>query len=131
VDSVLPCVEAGLVDLVEAGYTIDGCLTLEAAPGHTAGQVVVRAESQGERAVFAADVLHVPLQLAYPDANSIMCDDSETARRTRRSLLEGCARSGDLLISNHFPAPFFGFVERAGDGFALARTAETARETVG
>ncbi|MFC9835565.1 MBL fold metallo-hydrolase [Rhodococcus sp. NPDC127530] len=123
-DSVLPCVEAGLVELVEPGHTIDGCLTLEAAPGHTTGQVIVRAESQGERAVFAADVLHVPLQLAYPDSNSIACDDPELARQTRRRLLEKCAQSGDLLISNHFPAPFFGFIERAGDAFALTDTAQ-------
>ncbi|WP_432013631.1 MBL fold metallo-hydrolase [Streptomyces cucumeris] len=120
VDSVLPCVEAGQVDLVEPGYVIDGCLTVEAAPGHTVGQVIVRAESLGERAVFAADAIHVPLQLAYPDSNSIACDDPEAARRTRWRLLEECAKTGDLLISNHFPAPYYGTIKRAGDAFALA-----------
>jgi glyoxylase-like metal-dependent hydrolase (beta-lactamase superfamily II) len=60
-DSVLPCVEAGAAMLVEDGFTIDHNLWVEAAPGHTVGHAIVRAEGTGGTALFIGDVMHTPL----------------------------------------------------------------------
>jgi glyoxylase-like metal-dependent hydrolase (beta-lactamase superfamily II) len=119
VDSVLPLEKAGLLDLVEPGEIVAGCLTLLAAPGHSPGHVAIRAESAGEIGVFAGDAIHVPLQLAYPDAGSVACVDLELSRQTRRSLLEDCADNGYLLLTNHFPRPSAVYIKRVGDHFAM------------
>src|SRR5215472_14792776 len=49
-DSVLPVVEAGLAQMVDGDETLDEHLTLERAPGHTPGSVLVKLASVGERA---------------------------------------------------------------------------------
>lgn len=117
IDSVLPCVEAGLAALVEDGYTVDDQLTVEAAPGHTPGTCVIRALSQGKGGLFVGDCMHSPLQVACPDVNSLACEDPAQARATRRRLLGDCAEHGHLLLPAHFPPPFAGHVKADGDGF--------------
>lgn len=117
VDSVLPCVEAGQAEIVEDGYTVDDAVTLEPAPGHTPGTCVVRASSAGMGGIFAGDCLHSPLQVIYPDVNSLACEIPAQARATRRRLLADCAENGHLLLPAHFPAPFAGRVRANGDAF--------------
>lgn len=116
-DSVLPCVEAGQADIVEDGYTLDDELTLEPAPGHTPGTCVIRASSAGQGGLFVGDCMHSPLQLAYPDVNSMACELPDAARTTRRRLLADCAEHGHLLLPAHFPPPFAGHVRADGDAF--------------
>jgi len=115
-DSVQPIVEAGLSELIDVGYTIDGCLIVEDAPGHTVGQVMVKAVSRGEIGIFCADVLHLPLQVAYPDCNSIACELPDLAIKTRHRLLKECAEQERLLITGHFPSPYCGRVKRDNYG---------------
>ena len=50
-DSVLPVVDAGLVDLIEPEHRICPELTLMPTPGHTPGHVSICIESLGERAI--------------------------------------------------------------------------------
>ena len=116
-DSVLPCVEAGQVDLVDDGYDLGGSLTMEAAPGHTAGTCVIRASSRQQGGLFVGDCMHSPLQVVYPDVNSMACEDGAQARATRRRLLADCAEHGHMLLPAHFPPPFVGHVRAAGDSF--------------
>lgn len=116
-DSVLPCVEAGQVTLVDDGYAVDDVFVVEAAPGHTKGNIIIRASSAGATALFSGDCLHTPLQIAYPDVNTIVCEDPVQARRTRRRILEECAARGHLLVPAHFPPPFLGRISGDGDRF--------------
>jgi glyoxylase-like metal-dependent hydrolase (beta-lactamase superfamily II) len=118
-DSVLPIATAGLLDLAEPGDTVAGCLTLESAPGHCPGQVAVRAESEGQVGVFAADTIHVAAQLAFPDVSTIACVDPDVACVTRRALLDECADKGHLLLTNHFPAPSACRIERDGQHYRI------------
>lgn len=116
-DSVQPVAEAGQMQLVDDGYTLDDELTVEAAAGHSEGHVVIRAHSGDDHGVFLGDVLHSPLQCCYPDVNTVLCQHPDGARRTRRRLLKEAAEHGHLLMPAHFPAPHVGRVTTDGDGF--------------
>ena len=107
-DSVQPVVEARQMVLVEDGYTLDDMLAVELADGHSEGHVLIRATSGGASGLFIGDIMHTPLQIPYPDSNSIYCQFPERARATRRRVLEDCAENGHLLLPAHFPTPHVG-----------------------
>jgi len=118
-DSVKPVIDAGQAKLVEGNETIADGIDLAPVPGHAPGQMAVRLRSQGQEALFSADVMHQPIQVYYPEINSKYCEDQELARRTRRWLLEYCADTGCLMLPAHFAAPFCGRILRRGDTFAF------------
>jgi len=116
-DSVMPVVEAGLVDFIDNQTEVAGCLSVEQTPGHTHGHVAYRLRSGGEEALFCGDVMHSPIQIAHPEVNSGYCSLPDVARRTRRRVLEDAATNGTLIMPVHFGAPHCGHVRRQGDGF--------------
>ncbi|MFY7958758.1 MAG: MBL fold metallo-hydrolase [Elsteraceae bacterium] len=116
-DSVMPIVEAGLAEFVEDGARILDGIEVEDAPGHTAGQMLVKLTSGRDAVVFSGDVIHQPLQVFRPDWNSRFCEDGPAARATRRKLLAYCADRGALIMPAHFGAPHAGSVGRSGDEF--------------
>ena len=122
-DSVLPVLEAGLVQPLAGTHEIesgpDGLLRVEPTPGHTPGHMVLRAESQGERMLFAGDLCHHPLQVAYPEVNSRFCEDAGGARRMRRQVLQDCAESGALFAPAHWGPPHAGRIRAQGEAFAV------------
>ncbi|WP_205042308.1 MBL fold metallo-hydrolase [Rhodoligotrophos defluvii] len=118
-DSVMPVVEAGLVDFVEPGDRLLGVITFDAAPGHTDGQLNIRVESNGEMGIFTADVLHQPMQIVCPTLNSRFCEDNERAPATRARLLNMAAEANAILFPQHFGAPHAGYARREGAGFAF------------
>lgn len=124
--SVEPLLGRGHVRLWEGSHRIDDGLFLEQAPGHTPGSAVLRLESEGERALFIGDVVHIPVQIVAPDANSSVCIDPAEARRTRRRLLGEAADSGALVVPAHFVGPGALEVQRHGDTFAVRRWAPLA-----
>lgn len=116
-DSVMPVVEAGQAEFIGDGDRILPGLEVEAAPGHTAGQLMVKLTSGTEAMVFSGDCIHQPMQVYRPDWNSRFCEDAAVARATRRRLLEYCADRRALIMPAHFGAPHTGFVQRAGSGW--------------
>jgi glyoxylase-like metal-dependent hydrolase (beta-lactamase superfamily II) len=126
-DSVAPVRDAGLVQLWENHHTIDGVLRLEAAPGHTPGSSVVVLRSGSDRALFAGDLVHTPLQISHPDHNSCFCVDPVASRATRRRLLAEAADTNGLVLPAHFSGHSAFEVERRGDAFALTRWAPFVR----
>jgi glyoxylase-like metal-dependent hydrolase (beta-lactamase superfamily II) len=116
-DSVLPVVEAGQVDFVEAGDSILPGLTVEAAPGHTTTQLAVKYQAADGGFICTADVLHQPIQIYAPELNSCFCEDASQARATRRRVLDYCADSGALLLPMHFGPPHAGHVRRDGQDY--------------
>lgn len=125
-DSVLPVVEEGMVEFVDDGDVIMPGLTVEAAPGHTATQLILKYREGDAAFVCSADTLHQPIQVYEPDYNSCFCELQDEARRTRRRLLEECSDDNVLLLPMHFGPPHGGYVKRAGDGFSFT-PAEPAR----
>ena len=118
-DSLLPVLEAGQLLAVEGRHAIEDGLLVDPTPGHTPGHVVLRAESAGERMLFAGDICHHPLQVYYPDVNSRFCEDAAGARAMRRRVLADCAESGALFAPAHWGPPHAGRVSAEGDAFAL------------
>ncbi|CAG2153273.1 hypothetical protein LMG26411_04374 [Cupriavidus numazuensis] len=116
-DSVLPIVDEGLAQMIDGPEEIAGVLSVEAAPGHSPGQVALRVRSRGEEAIFCGDILHSPLQIVYPEINSGYCIWADKARETRWSFLERAAQREALVLPVHFGAPYCGYVRREGERF--------------
>jgi glyoxylase-like metal-dependent hydrolase (beta-lactamase superfamily II) len=117
-EGVLPVVEAGRADLVTGPHRLNEHLEIVPAPGHSAGHVVFKLDSGGERAAFIGDVFHHLLQVFYPHWNFPKNSDAAQARVSRRQVLEDCAASGALVLPAHVGAPFAGRIEATGEGFA-------------
>lgn len=117
-DSVLPVVEAGLAQMVSGASEIDETLRIEPAPGHTPGNIAIKFESQGSKALFSGDILHHAVQIFNPEWNSFACVQQDNARTSRKAALEYCAGSGALLMPCHFGAPFTCHIDHKGGGFA-------------
>jgi glyoxylase-like metal-dependent hydrolase (beta-lactamase superfamily II) len=126
-DSVAPVHEAGLVELWDGSYRIDGRLRLDLAPGHTPGSSVLHLESGGDRALFVGDLVHTPQQIVEPDTNSCFCEDAAEARATRHKLLGVAAETGALVFPAHLPGAGGVRVERDGSRFGIKAWAGFAR----
>ena len=124
-DSIAPIHRAGQAVLWDGHHRIDDHLTLESAPGHTPGSAVLRLASGGDRAVFAGDVLHSPMQILDPCLNSAACLDRAQAKASRIRILERAADERELLIPAHFGGPGALEVRRTGTTFALGPWAAT------
>jgi glyoxylase-like metal-dependent hydrolase (beta-lactamase superfamily II) len=86
-------------------------------PGHTPGQAALLVESEGERLLHVADLLHQPLQFANPDWHFIWDTDGELGVESRRTQLENCANDKTLTLFYHLRFPGLGHVEKAGDAY--------------
>jgi glyoxylase-like metal-dependent hydrolase (beta-lactamase superfamily II) len=117
-DSVLPVMEAGQAVLVDMDHQIGDGLWFEPAPGHTAGNVVLNLQSQGENAVLSGDVMHHPIQLVCPEWSSRACEDRVQSAATRRALIERYADTDTLIAPAHFASPTMGYIISKGDAFA-------------
>ena len=116
-DSVLPVMEAGRAVLVDDDHEIDTGMQLEAAHGHTAGNVVVNIKSKESRAVLCGDTLQHAVQVAHPGWSSRFCHDPVQSAETRTKLVDGIADTDTLLLAAHFPSPVAGTVVRHQDRY--------------
>ncbi|HEY7244873.1 MAG TPA: MBL fold metallo-hydrolase [Xanthobacteraceae bacterium] len=111
-DSVLPIVQSGQAVLIDDGYQVTRNLSVEAAPGHSAGHVVFKLTDAGSSAVFCGDVVHHALQVYAPHWTHMVDQSPAEAVASRRRVLEWCAAHDALLFPIHFGAPH---VARIGD----------------
>lgn len=118
-DSVHPVVEAGRAQLIDDGHEIEAGIWVEAAPGHTPGNAVLRVERDGLSAVLSGDVMHHPLQILYPEVSSAFCNDPDLSRRTRKAFLESHAETGRVILPAHFPDPTACRIECDGGAFVF------------
>lgn len=118
-DSVLPLMRADRAILVEDDYEVDHGISLESCPGHTPGTVLIHLRSSGARGVFCGDVLHSPLQLAYPSWSSRACADVQLSERSRRAFLDAHADTDTLVMPAHFMPPSAGRIVRSGEAYRL------------
>jgi glyoxylase-like metal-dependent hydrolase (beta-lactamase superfamily II) len=116
-DSVVPIVEAGLVDLVDDGFELAPGLMLMRLPGHTDGQMGLRIDRDGCHAIFCGDAIHSPVQYFQPDISTATCVDRQAAAATRRAVLEEASESGRLVAPAHIRGLRFCRVHRQGAGF--------------
>lgn len=117
-ECVQPVIEAGLADLVEAGVSVAGCLSLIDSPGHTIGHMAGLLESTGQGAVLCGDAIHHPVQVLHPTRPGPQ-HDSVQAGKTRTMLLDLCADLDYWLAPAHFMAPHVCKVRREGAGYRM------------
>lgn len=118
-DSILPVMEADLVDFIEpeGGRYLD-LFTFIPTSGHSIGHMSVELVSQGEAAIFGGDVMHTPVQVFNPHLNTVFCEFYEQALSSRQRLLSKLADEGSLYLSTHFAGSSAGYVTRTDDGYA-------------
>lgn len=114
-DSILPLAEAGVLEISPPDLVLSRHVRLLPAPGHTPGNVCVEVRSEGRRAIFAGDMIHHPLQLAFPHRSTDYCIDEGGATTAREQLLCGLG-ADDLLFPAHFPDSIPGRVRPGADG---------------
>ena len=119
-DSVLPVFATGQAELVGDEHAIAAGISVEPAPGHTPGQMMVRLGSGRQQAILSADLMHHPLQVRYPDWSTRFCTDPAQARATRRKFFNDHANTGRLVFPAHFPSPTGGTIERDGHAYRFA-----------
>lgn len=117
-DSVLPVMEAGQATLIDGDHAIDDALWLEPSPGHSPGHVCLNLTGGGRRAVFSGDLMHHPVQTAYPEWNTGFCHDAALSRTTRERFVDRHAETDTIVLAAHFAAPTAG---RIVDGGARCR----------
>lgn len=112
-DSILPVVEAGMAEFIgpQGGEVVDGISYLP-TPGHSLGHMSIILQSQGQEAIFGGDVMHHPLQVCFPQLNSIYCEDQEKSRNSRLKALEFAADRHAIYFSTHFPESSAGEIVR-------------------
>jgi len=117
VESVLPVVAAGRVDLVTSTHQLGDHIRLLPTPGHTPDHFAVRLGRTRDAAVVTGDLLHSPLQMRYPDLKMRIDFDPDQAIATRRGFLERYVDTDTLCCTAHFPSPSVGRITRWGEGF--------------
>ena len=117
-DSCLPLIRSGRAELLEMDADLGGGLRLRPAPGHTPGMFCVELDcTGGQRILFAADVLHHPIQCREPDWSTCFCVDPAQAAATRRELFAEIADTEVIIVPEHVPFPTAGRIESDGARF--------------
>jgi glyoxylase-like metal-dependent hydrolase (beta-lactamase superfamily II) len=108
--------------LIEAGGAIAAGLNALDLPGHTPGHTGWRLTSGEAQLIHGGDIIHAPaLQAADPNIAIAFDLDMDTARETRKRLLDELATDGALFTGGHFLHPAFHHAVRDGAGYRLER----------
>lgn len=90
--------------------------------GHTPGHSGWRLHSGDAQLVHVGDIIHAPvLQAADPEIAIAFDMDMDTARVTRKRLLDEVASDEILFTGGHFLHPAFHKAVRKGNGYELVR----------
>lgn len=116
-ESVLPVVQAGQAELVEAGHMLGDHVQLVPSPGHTHGHVSVLVKSGNREAIITGDAMHSSVQCWHPEWHFKYDADPELAVISRRLLLERCSESRCMVLGSHFTLPSIGYVKPEKDAF--------------
>lgn len=114
-DSIDPLVAAGLVDLVPADYQLDASIRLEPSHGHSPGHVNVVVEAGGAKAVFIGDVMHNPIQVLVPEAESPL-NGPPAATQARKDVIRRYAGADAIIFGAHFSYPCGGHIRATATG---------------
>ena len=79
--------------------------------------------SGSDRALFAGDIIHTPLQVRELGHSSCFCEDPAAALGTRRELLGWAADSNALVLPAHLSGHGGLEIEHRGDAFAVKQWA--------
>ena len=118
-DSVMPVLDAGLVDFIEPDFKLTDEVSLIPTPGHTPGHVSVLIQSKGQSAVITGDMMHNPIQIAVPEHEARFDMDKSAAARTRGEFVRRFNGTPTLVIGSHFSEPTAGHIVPDGAAWKL------------
>ena len=120
--SIAPLDEAGVLDVVASNHRIDEWVSLESTPGHTPGHVSVRLRDGDHVGLITGDIVHSPIQLAYPKLSATSDADPPVAVATRRQVIAEALDSNLVLFGTHFPPPTAGWLRQTSEGVRFITT---------
>jgi glyoxylase-like metal-dependent hydrolase (beta-lactamase superfamily II) len=102
-DSILPVRDAGQLTVIgnQGGEFLPG-IKFYPTPGHSPGHMSIAIESGNEVALFCGDVMHSPIQIAFPDWNSMFCMEPSASRESRKWFLEHALSDHTTVFTSHF-----------------------------
>jgi glyoxylase-like metal-dependent hydrolase (beta-lactamase superfamily II) len=103
------------LDLIQPDKEIVPGVIAIAAYGHTPGHMMIEVTLDGQRLLFAADAVILPLHLEFPETISAVDHMPAEMVATRIKVLEKAAREKPLVLISHFPFPSLGHVVPKGD----------------
>lgn len=97
---------------------LGGRITIEHAPGHTAGHAIFRIASKGETVLHIADLAHHPI-LMFRDPNWFVGLDHhpKAAVATRKAVFARAAAERTRIFAFHLSYPALGRIAKLGDGY--------------
>ena len=118
-DSILPVIKSGQAMMINGGggEFMDGFF-FHPTPGHSPDHLSISLSSGGAKALFAGDVMHLPVQVNFPDLSSSFSADPERGRISRLWALEYAAQNSALFFSSHCPDTSVGRIEQKGVQFS-------------
>ena len=114
---ILDAVQASGLRLIDPDETIVEGLTAMPLPGHTPGHIGLTLESEGERLVHLADLVHSPMQFAHPEWSAKFDRDTSQSVPTRIAALTQAANDQTRVFFYHIAYPGLRHVHQAGSGF--------------
>ena len=109
-------VEEGWCELLDGNAEIVEGLRVEIRSGHAEGHQISWIESEGDAALFTADLAPAKIWL-NPDLISGVDTDPEAARKNRIEVLTEAAEREAPVILYHEPSAFLVRIDKKGDGF--------------
>ena len=110
-ENYAPLVDAGLVDFVESDGEVAPGLSVRRTGGHTMHHEVVRIESEGHVAIFAADLLPTAAHVPLPYIMGYDLYPMDTLA-FKRAFLEEAVEREYLILFEHDPAIAAGYLRR-------------------
>ncbi|MGJ8724929.1 MAG: MBL fold metallo-hydrolase [Roseibacillus sp.] len=100
---------------------LDGLVTIEPAPGHSAGHAAFRIKSGDEEFLHLMDLAHHDL-LMFADPNWTIAFDHhpKQAVDTRKVFWAEAAEKGTRCYGFHLPFPGIGYIVKSGNGYRWA-----------
>lgn len=117
-DSVKPIIEAGRASMiqVDGDEIVDG-LRFKPTQGHSVDHASITLSSQGQNAIFTGDIFHTPVQIQYPELNSIYDAFEDLARSSRHWVIKYASEHHSTVFSSHFPESSAGQIIKDNKGF--------------
>ena len=108
------------VETFASNADLGGGVTSVALPGHTPGHSGFRVDDGNDSLIMVCDIVHAPdLQIADPEIAIAFDIDADTARQTRKQMLDMIASDGLRFTGGHMMTPKFAHLQRAGKGYQL------------
>ena len=106
--NIKPILDAGVSELIDGDRDLGDGVRIVAAPGHTPGHHMVTIDSKGQRAVLCGDLLHSPIEIAYPEWDVTFDYNKDEGRKARYRFLDQYTDVDVTVIGAHFGGPTAG-----------------------